>query len=429
MKVDASDVAAAHGPEGLAKLIKSKLGDGWPEPMAEAAYQGLTGEIVRTIEPHCEADAHGVLLQFLTFFGNIVGRGAHWRVGGTKHFGNLYMVIVGETAKGRKGTGSNEVRRFFENIGAWSIERIKNGCSSSEGIIHQVRDPAESRGDKEPADTGVDDKRLMLMEAEFASVLQQSERNGNTLSPLLRSAWENGNLETLTRNNPLRATGAHVSIVGHITKDELLRRLNSTEIGNGMANRYIFVCVRRSKLLPDGGNLTDAEVAILRGRLIKAVEFGAEPRLLGRDKAAGELWHKVYGELTADASGMAAVVCGRAEAQVMRLAMLYALLDHSDVIKVEHLLAGLEVWRYCEDSAKFIFGDSLGDPTADSILAALKRSAAGLSRTEISNLFSGNVRASEIDRALALLSRAGRAYPRTIQTDGRPAERWHLGKN
>jgi len=431
VKVDCNDVAAVQGPDGLADVINGKLSDGWPKPMSEAAYHGLTGEIVRAIEPHCEADPHGILLQHLVFFGNIIGRGAHWRVGGTKHYGNLFAVIVGDTAKGRKGTGSNEVRRIYEHVGDWTTERIKNGCSSSEGIIHQVRDPGESRGDKKPDDQGVDDKRLMLMEQEFANVLQQGERNGNTLSARLREAWENGNLETLTRNNPLKATGAHISIVGHITKDELLRRLNSTEVANGLANRFLWASVRRSKLLPDGGSLGDMEVEYMRDKLKKAVEFASEPRLLTRDNATAELWRHVYGELTADGSGMAAVVCGRAEAQAMRLATLYALLDHAEEIRIEHLQAGLAVWRYCEDSAKYIFGDSIGDPTADTIMASLKTAADGLTRTDLSDIFGRNRKSSDIDRALGVLQRSGRAHCKmmTESRGGRSAETWFIGKS
>jgi hypothetical protein len=426
MKVDTNDVAAAHGPEGFANRIKAKLSDGWPRPMAEAAFHGITGEIVRTIDPHTESDLHAVLIQHLVAFGNIIGRGCHWRVGGTEHHANLFMALVGKTSKGRKGTAWDEVRRFYDGIGDWTTERIKNGASSSEGIIAQVRDAAEGHGDS--ADAGIEDKRLLLLEKEFVNVFQQAERSGNTLSARIREAWETGTLETLTRNNPLRATGAHISIIGHITHDELLRKLTNTDVANGFANRFLWVCAKRSKELPDGGNLHEDVVVMLRSQLQRAVDFASKPRLLRRDAAASELWREVYSELTAEAEGMAATVCGRAEAQVMRLAMIYALIDHSVEITVAHLNAALAVWRYCEDSAKFIFGNSLGDPTADIILAALKRSVDGLSRTEISGLLGRNTKAPEIDRALALLNRTGRAFPRAIQTDGRPAERWHHGK-
>ena len=69
-------------------------------------------------------------------------------------------------------------------------------------------------------DDGVLDKRLFVIESEFANVLKVMAREGNTLSPVLRRAWDTGDLRTLTKNSPARATGAHISIIGHITRQE-----------------------------------------------------------------------------------------------------------------------------------------------------------------------------------------------------------------
>ena len=81
------------------------------------------------------------------------------------------------------------------------------------------------------------DKRLLLFEGEFAKALRNMERQGNILSAVLRDAWDHGNLRTLIKNNPNRATGAHVSLNAHITVDELRRCLDRTEMANGLANR------------------------------------------------------------------------------------------------------------------------------------------------------------------------------------------------
>jgi hypothetical protein len=62
------------------------------------------------------------------------------------------------------------------------------------------------------------------------------------------------------------------------------------------------------------------------------------------------------------------------------LSLLYALLDGAKVISTPHMLAALAAWDYCEASAQFIFGDSLGYPEADRILAALRTDTQGLSR-------------------------------------------------
>jgi hypothetical protein len=113
----------------------------------------------------------------------------------------------------------------------------------------------------------------------------------------------------------------------------------------------------------------------------------------------------------------------RAEAQVLRLSVLYAMLDSSEAIRAEHLLAALAVWRYAEQSARWLFGDAVGDPIADTILAALRQRP--MTRNDLYNLFGRNVSRSRIEQALGLLARLGLASPRSEPSDGpRPREGW-----
>jgi hypothetical protein len=137
------------------------------------------------------------------------------------------------------------------------------------------------------------------------------------------------------------------------------------------------------------------------------------------------MWISVYPKLSQGLPGLLGSVLSRAEAQVMRVACIYALLDRSEVIRRPHLLAALAVWEYVEASAKFIFGDSLGDPVADLTIAALRANRGGLTRTEISNLFGNNSTSQEIDRGLNLLMECGLARCDRTPTGGRPVERWY----
>ena len=67
-------------------------------------------------------------------------------------------------------------------------------------------------------DHGIEDKRLLVLEAEFASPLRVLGREGNILSAVIREGWDTGDLRTLTKNSAAKATGAHITILGHITK-------------------------------------------------------------------------------------------------------------------------------------------------------------------------------------------------------------------
>lgn len=197
-------------------------------------------------------------------------------------------------------------------------------------------------------------------------------RDGNTLSAVIRQAWDSGNLRTMTKNSPAEATGAHISIIGHITKGELCRLMEATEASNGFCNRFLWPCVRRSKVLPEGGHFDEAALAPIILRLHAAVQFGREAQEIKRNDSAREVWRAIYSELSEGKPGLLGSVVSRGEAQVMRLACLYALQDMSYVVTPDHLTAALALWEYCESSAKYIFGERLGDPIADEILKALR---------------------------------------------------------
>ena len=235
----------------------------------------------------------------------------------------------------------------------WYGDRTKGGLSSGEGFISEVRDEIKKWNAKEETwetiDPGVIDKRLMVIEPEFAGVLAVVERHGNTLSPLMRKAWDGGILSTMTRNAPLRATGAHISIVGHITVDELRARLTRTDTANGFANRFLFMLVKRSTvLLPFGGDaLGDIVIAALGGRLKEAVEAAASIGRVGWTNAAANAWKTVYPQLSRGQPGLLGAVTSRAEAQCVRLALIYALLDGATNIDLPHIKAALAVWEYC----------------------------------------------------------------------------------
>src|ERR1700691_6060644 len=102
----------------------------------------------------------------------------------------------------------------------------------------------------------------MVLEPEFARLLRVAARSAS-LSALVREAWDGGSLAILTRIKPLRARGASVALVGHITAEDLRRRLDSTEIANGMGNRNLFCWVERSKRLPSGGHVPQDELDVL----------------------------------------------------------------------------------------------------------------------------------------------------------------------
>lgn len=242
---------------------------------------------------------------------------------------------------------------------------------------------------------------------------------------MLRDAWDGRNLAVMIKRDAPMATGAHISIIGHITTHELRRRLTEEAIANGFANRFLYVCTRRVRYLPEGGELGHIDLHSFSRRLYDAFQFSKQAGQLRRDDAAKDLWHSVYRELSEGRAGLFGSVTARAEAQVLRLACLYALLDSSETIRVVHLRAALAVWRYCDQSARYIFGTATGDPIADQILAALQSCGdAGMSRNELIDHFARHRKAAEIEQALLRLAQLGLVRSTSESTEGRTATRW-----
>src|SRR5689334_24988265 len=113
--------------------------------------------------------------------------------------------------------------------------------------------------------------------------------------------------------------------------------------------------VRRSKLLPDGGTPDLAVLTEVERELAAVVEFAHSVGEIARDPTASGLWRDVYPILSGDRHGLAGSLTGRAEAHALRLSVIYALLDRSEKVRPEHLMAALAVWQYGDESVRCIF--------------------------------------------------------------------------
>ena len=287
-------------PKGL---IASRIGEefetthiveeSWPDPLHLDAFYGITGEMVHKIEPHTEADPVALLIQLLVVMGNVIGRHCFCWVESTRHYANLFAILVGSSSTGRKGTAGDHVNRLIQQVDSvWYADRKLSGLVSGEGLIWNVRDAIEAQQGVKP-DAGISDKRLMTYESEFSSVLKAKSRDANTLSEVLRQGWDTGFLRTAAKNSPAKATNAHISLIGHITPEELREVTREVDKANGLANRFLWCSVRRSKLLPKGGQIHtvnfDRDIEALK----EVVEFAQQDREIVRDQEASAEWRRL----------------------------------------------------------------------------------------------------------------------------------------
>lgn len=387
----------------------------WPT-FDRAALYGLTGEVVGAIAPETEADPAALAATFLAGFGNAVGAGPHARVSGAEHPARLHVVVVGESARSRKGSSWTAVRGVLASADdAWS-GRVLSGFGSGEAVIDAVRDPTED-------DPGPGDYRALVREGEFARILRVAARESSTLGTVIRDAWDGEPLQSRTVGRGVRrATAAHVSVLAHITREELEREMASVDVVNGFANRFLFVCARRARKLPTGGNLDDQVVVELGRKVHDRLDKARALGIMRRTPAAEARWADWYNALPDDPVGAYGAVTARADAQTLRLSVVYALTDAAPKIDLCHLDAALALWSYCDQSARYVFATVTGDPVADKLLARLVElgPAKGLDGREQHGLFAGHVTARRLADARDLLASLGFAETTEHATGGRP---------
>jgi hypothetical protein len=425
----------------VGSLLKTPPGEAeqaWPV-LAPAAFCGLAGTLVEACGPYSEADPAALLVQFLVLFGNMIGRnpGPRYRHVETWHHCNLFMVLVGSTAEGAKGVSGDLVKSFLYEVEPEWRRNLVGGFGSGEAIIYKVRDPIPATGKKQE-DPGVTDKRLVVSESEWASFLQIAKREGTTTTVVMRNAWDSGYLDNTTKGSPVHASNAHISMVGHITPDELVRHLDSTEKANGFGNRVLWILARRSKELPlpdrmprDVFKKIVYQIGVAKEFANKVAQMKDEDMNFERgemamSEEARQFWCEMYGEFTNPfRDPMVGLMTARGAPQAIRLAMIYAILDRSDLIDRPHLEAAMAITRYSEASVQHVFGSATGHPLADLLLKELIRNVNGLTRTELSAKLGRNRKAEEIDNALNLLEKNEKAHREEVPTAGRPVERWY----
>jgi hypothetical protein len=385
-----------------------------PRPeLAGPALYGLAGRVIRSLAPHSEADPVALLLQFLAAFGNLAGPGPHSLVGSTPHRLNLFVVLVGESSKARKGTSWRQIAALFAEVDQpWTARRVASNRPSAITILQALQD------EKSP-----NDRRLFLLAEEFSSILPSLARETGQLSPLLRCAWDGGDLSVHDGHRLIHATTPHISLVGHITQDELLRYIGRTETHSGFANRCLWTGVHRSQSLPNGGVVPPQELSALAGELRRALDWiHAQTSLVfHRSPSAQELWNDMYPGLSHGRPDVYGAATSRAEAQVLRLSSIYAALDSSPIAEPCHLHAALAIWDYCRSSARLFFDTAPIDPAARRISQALDVSPVGLTKTQIRGLFHYHISTERIDLALEQLISLGLIHQETATGRGRPS--------
>ena len=119
----------------------------------------------------------------------------------------------------------------------------------------------------------IPDKRLWIVESEFSNVLHQSRRDGNTLSAALRDAWDGVSIRPATKSSRLWASNPHIAMSAAITPSELLNLIESRDLTNGFANRFLIFWAERERTIPFPTSTPQEIVDDLVSRTIDVIRF------------------------------------------------------------------------------------------------------------------------------------------------------------
>jgi hypothetical protein len=385
-----------------------------PDP---ACLYGLVGDIALVGSQNTEANPYAVAASAIAYLGAAMGRGPYFPIGDDLHHARLFLLHVGRSGLGRKGTAKKLVKRIHEALKAkdelLAPQVHSGGLSTREGLAMLIHDGYKDGKTDVPA---IVDKRLLVIESEFANVLHQSKRDGNTLSSGLRDAWDGTSIQPAVKTSRVWATDPHISFIGDITPSELLEVMSKREMTNGFANRFIFFYAEGNKVNAFPQPTPDNVVEALADRVAQVLRYaGADNHgsnnvlRMELSPDAASVYDGLYGGELSDRSGGERIVAllVRRAPMLLRLAMLFALTDQTHIIGVDHINAALAWVRYWVDSVKFIFGAHTNPGTSNTKPTITQRIVDHLTahgpttRSDlVKNCFGKHITKAELDLAL-----------------------------
>jgi len=285
-----------------------------------------------------------------------------------------------------------------------------------------------------------------VIESEFANVLHQSRRDGNTLSTALRDAWDGSDIKPATKSRSVASSAPHIGIHANITPSELKELSRSRDINNGFFNRFLMVFSENVDHVAFPNPTPETVIENLAGQAADIIRYakGGYPASVNSlqmhlSEAARDYYKTIYPGLRKPLdSDIISALLERRAPYVLRLAMLFALTNKTLVIESKHLQAALAWMNYAIATIKYVFADQAVSPQirenrshADKILAVLRRHPEGAGLWELNNhCFKKHLASEKIQKALGHLLSENPPPIEQIDTEkgakGRPKKTYRI---
>jgi DNA replicative helicase MCM subunit Mcm2 (Cdc46/Mcm family) len=211
----------------------------------------------------------------------------------------------------------------------------------------------------------------------------------------------------------------HLVVVGQMTPSAFRSGVDNLSLANGFMNRFIPILVARPHLIPWPGE-TSKRSRDLLGDLIHRCAHAPKGilRLSPKARRIYEQWYLTREKRREHLPEKVAQLTARGNANVIRLAVIYALLQGSLTIRTQEIRAAIAIIEYADASANFLL--ATGKVGLEAKITKILESKSPLSRDELHRALGGHNTKEELNRALNALEEAGIIKTTTEQTRGRP---------
>lgn len=383
------------------KIISTSLN------VSRDAFHGIAGQLATEVSEISGVSKEALLFQFLICFGIICEQKFYFPLGSKKISTANYLLILGSTGSSRKGTSFDNVKWFFDKYYVdFSTMKLKTGVNSGEGLINCIRDKVTIKElDKNGVekeiitDQGALSKIVLFLETEFARLLKAGRREGSTVTEIFRNAWDQMPLEINTSQRQIRASEYAISLIAHITPKEFKTLINETDSSNGYLNRFLFCLIGSASPRPFPSAFEDANFNFIQKfqEVIKYIETTEYQKVILSDDAK-ILYEEYYTEFHYRNEDAFSELVTRAISHLIKLALIYAILDKSNKILPIHLKAAKAIIDHSESSIKSIFEDKIFSRKEKKLLNFLKENSGESLRGLIqSKCFSNNCSKDDLD--------------------------------
>jgi len=312
--------------------------------LPESCWQGLFADYKGLVAPTTEAPDAYHFAAFAVVAGALFGRRV-WVHYANRLYPNFYVVLTGKSGLPRKSTSWGRARDLADAFQDASVQVI-HGTGSAEGFL----DALQGNG-----------RVLVMVADEFRTLLGKGKQEGSILVPCLTELFSCGDYRLKTRQRAVEAVAPFVSIVANTTITWLEHSLAESDVLGGFAGRFLYVMGEPKDPLPYPPKADKAKFDSLVKSLTECRSFADDVAKSGGELVPSEEARATFSEYYKDhyrrcqEEGTQSTLLRRLPDYCWKLALLYAAMDKTRAIEVDHITPAIKACQFFEDCAQSIF--------------------------------------------------------------------------